>query len=129
MISPFLQEATLAFPVIACPVLPKLFPCHVGAGGCRSHSLPDATSRQVPNFRVFAACAGLCSLRVFLDNIPGIMARRWQRSWPLTLNCCKLGFNTDVYTSQTESSIFAHGRCNDKLASQSWLLLESQFSV
>jgi len=37
---------------MACPVLPKLFPCHVGAGGCRSHSLPDSTSRQVPNFRV-----------------------------------------------------------------------------
>ena len=69
-------------------------------------------------------------LQVFLDNIPGDIGRGWQRSWPLTLNCCKLmGFNFHVYTSETQSSIFAHGGCDETLASQSWLLLESQFSV
>jgi len=48
VISPSLQEATLACPVMACPVLAKLFPFHyVG----RSGSLPNSTSRQVPNVR------------------------------------------------------------------------------
>jgi len=70
VISPFLQEATLAFPVIACPVLPKLFPCRVGAGGCRSHSLPDATSRQVPNFRVLLHAQAYALYGFFWTTFP-----------------------------------------------------------
>ena len=69
----------------------------------------------------------------FEFNIPEVMARRWQRSWPLPPELLQTAGlkNTHVYTSPTESSIFAHGGCddNDKLASQSWLLLESQLSV
>jgi len=67
--SPFLQEATSAFPVMACPVLPKLFPFHVG----RSGSLPDSTSRQVPNVRALLHAQAYALSGVFWTTFPELL--------------------------------------------------------
>ena len=73
MTTPFLQHATLANPVIASPVLQKLCPCHVGAGGCRSLSLPDSTSRQVPNFRASLHAQASAISRFFWTTFPDLL--------------------------------------------------------
>ena len=49
-----------------------------------SNQVTDSTSRQVPNFRALLHVQAYLLSRGFLDNIPGDIARRWQRSWPLT---------------------------------------------